>query len=43
MDRSSVRITDRAAAYRASGWKSFDPAAAPYTAEQVRKEREMYR
>lgn len=43
MDRSSVRITDRAAAYRASGWRSFDPAAAPYNAEQVRRERELYR
>ena len=43
IDRSSVRVPDRAAAYRASGWKSFDPAAAPYTPEQIRKERELYR
>jgi hypothetical protein len=43
MDRSSVRIADRGAAYRKAGWKSFDPAATPYTAEQVRKERELYR
>jgi hypothetical protein len=43
LDRSAVRITDRAAAYRKQGWKTFDPEAAPYTADQVRKERSMYR
>jgi len=43
MDRSSVRIADRATAYRNAGWKSFDPAGSPYTAEQVRKERTLYR
>jgi hypothetical protein len=31
MDRSSVRVTDRGAAYRKAGWKSFDPKATPYT------------
>jgi hypothetical protein len=43
MDRSAVRLTDRSAAYRKAGWKSFDPKAQPYNVEQVRKEREMYR
>ena len=43
LDRGSVRITDRADLYRKSGWKSFDPGAAPYSAEQIRKERELYR
>jgi len=43
MDRSAVRIADRGAAYRRAGWKSFDPMATPYTAEQVRKERDLYR
>jgi hypothetical protein len=43
MDRSSVRTADRAAIYRKGGWKSFDAKAAPYTSEQIRKEREMYR
>ena len=43
MDRSSVRVTDRATAYRGAGWKSFDPAGSPYTADQVRKERTLYR
>ncbi len=43
MDRSSVPISDRATAYRDAGWKSFDPAGSPYTADQVRKERTLYR
>jgi hypothetical protein len=30
MDRSAVRVADRAAAYRKSGWKTFDPNATPY-------------
>jgi hypothetical protein len=42
MDRSAIRITDRAAAYRKSGWKTFDPNASPYTADQVKKERSLY-
>jgi hypothetical protein len=43
MDRSAVKLTDRSAAYRNTGWKSFDPGATPYSAEQVRRERELYR
>ena len=43
LDRSAVKIADRGAAYRKSGWKTFDPASKPYTPDQVRKEREMYR
>jgi hypothetical protein len=42
MDRSAVRVTDRATAYRNSGWKTFDPNAAPYSADQVKKERSLY-
>ena len=42
MDRSAVRIADRAAAYRKSGWNKFDPNAAPYTTDQVKKERSLY-
>jgi len=42
MDRSAVRVADRAAAYRKSGWKSFDPNAKPYNADQVQKERSLY-
>ena len=43
LDRSAVNIRERGAAYRKAGWKTFDPAAPTYTAEQVRKERAMYR
>jgi hypothetical protein len=42
MDSSAVRVTERAAAYRKSGWKSFDPNARPYDADQVKKERSLY-
>jgi hypothetical protein len=42
MDRSAVKVGDRAAAYRKAGWNRFDPSASPYSAEQARKEREMY-
>jgi len=42
MDRSSVRLPDRVSAYRKSGWKTFDPKASPYTADQVQKERQLY-
>ena len=43
LDRSAVNIRDRGMAWRENGWKTFDPNAAPYTADQVRKEREQYR
>ncbi|WP_267397728.1 MULTISPECIES: hypothetical protein [unclassified Sphingomonas] len=37
-----VDIADRGAAYRNSGWSSFDPDAPAYTAEQVTRERSAY-
>ena len=43
LDRSAVNIREREMAYRKSGWSSFDPNAPPYTADQVRKERDLYR
>jgi hypothetical protein len=43
LDRSSVNIRDRGSAWRKAGWQNFDPNAAPYTAEQIRNERERYR
>jgi hypothetical protein len=43
MDRSSVKLSERSQAYRTGGWKSFDPGATPYTPEQVRRERDLYR
>jgi len=43
LDRSSVNIRERGMAYRKSGWSSFNPKAANYTPDQVRKERDLYR
>jgi hypothetical protein len=43
LDRSAVNIRERGMAYRKSGWRSFDPDAPPYTADQVRKERDLDR
>ena len=42
MDRSAVNVRERAAAYRQTGWESFNSNEGPYTADQVRKERELY-
>ena len=42
LDSSAVQVADRGAFYRKSGWKTFDPAARPYTADQVKKERSLY-
>ena len=41
LDSSAVQVADRGAFYRKSGWKTFDRAATPYTADQVRKERSL--
>ena len=43
MDRSAVRIADRAAAYRKSGWSTYNPKAKHYTADEVERERSLYR
>jgi hypothetical protein len=43
LDRSSVNIAERSAAYRKAGWSKFDAKAAPFTTEQVRRERDLYR
>jgi hypothetical protein len=43
MDRGAVDIAVRGADYRRSGWQSFNPAAAPYSADQVRIERGRHR
>jgi hypothetical protein len=42
MDRSAVNIGERGAAYREGGWKSFNPTGTPYTADQIRRERDLY-
>jgi hypothetical protein len=43
MDRSSVRVADRAAAWRKSGWATYDPSAKPFTRDEVLRERSLYR
>ncbi len=43
LDRSSVNMRNRGAAWRNEGWQRFDPNASPYTADQVRRVRETYR
>lgn len=42
LNRSAVDVQSRRASWQKSGWKSFDPAAKPYSAEDVRKERLLY-
>ena len=41
LDRSAVDIRERAKMYEEGGWNRFDPDAPPYTADQMRREREM--
>jgi hypothetical protein len=43
MDRSSVKISDRADAYGKSGWTTYNPTARPYSVDEVVKERSLYR
>jgi hypothetical protein len=43
MNQAAVNIRDREQLYRESGWKGFDAKGKPYSAEQIRKEREIYR
>jgi hypothetical protein len=43
LDRSAVNIQERSALWQRHGWNRFDPAAPAYTAEDIRREREMYR
>ena len=43
MDGSAVNVMERSDAFRKEGWRRFDVSAAPYTAEQVRRERDLYR
>src|SRR3954451_2824539 len=42
LNESAINLRDRSAAWQKAGWKSFDPASAPYGAEEVRKERQLY-
>jgi hypothetical protein len=42
LDRAAINLQVRVAAYRDAGWKSHDPNAAPYTLEEIQRERELY-
>ena len=42
LNRSAVNLQTRRVAWQNSGWKAYDPAAKPYSAEEVRKERSLY-
>lgn len=43
MDRSRpVNVTARRRAYEGSGWTTYDPAAAPYSATEIEAERRRY-
>lgn len=42
LDRSAVNIRERAEAYRRQGWTGFDHTGPAYSAEEARKERELY-
>lgn len=43
MDRSAVNMRDRVQLWQRGGWSRFDPNAPPYTVDEIRREREMYR
>ncbi|HEX3860562.1 MAG TPA: hypothetical protein VHY35_02615 [Stellaceae bacterium] len=40
LDRSAIDYRDRARRWESEGWNRFDPNAAPYTADEVRRARE---
>ena len=42
LERSALRTNDLRSSYGKSGWKTFDPAARPLTADEVRRERNRY-
>lgn len=42
LNQSAVDVQSRRTSWEKSGWKSFDPTAKPYSADDVRKERLLY-
>jgi len=43
LDRGAIDVRLRIAAYRETGWASYDPKAPPYTAQEIARERERNR
>lgn len=41
-DQTGTTAADRGALYRQSGWTGFDETAEPYSADQIREERDRY-
>jgi hypothetical protein len=41
-ERGAVDIEDRVVRWREGGWERFDPAATPYTPEEIRRDRATY-
>jgi hypothetical protein len=42
LNRSAVNMQERTAFYQKTGWNRFDPNAPAYTADEIRRERELY-
>jgi hypothetical protein len=42
LDRGAVNLQVRVAAYREAGWSSHDPDGAPFTPEEMQRERERH-
>lgn len=42
MTQNDIDVAARGRAWRSSGWSGYDPKAPVFTAEQVRRERELY-
>jgi hypothetical protein len=43
LDQAAINIREREQTWRDAGWTGFDPNARPYSADQIRTEREIYR
>lgn len=43
LDRTAINIRNRAVMWEKSGWTRFDPNAPTLTADEIRRERELYR
>jgi len=42
LNQSAINLTERRSAWQQSGWKSFDSASKPMTADDIRRERALY-
>jgi hypothetical protein len=43
MDRNAINMRDRVQMWQRNGWTRFDPKAPAYTADEIRRERALYR